>query len=605
MKRILSYFFLFLGSISVSYAQAPQASVTADKLANLDSVLNRILKDQHAAGFAVAVVKGDQVIYSKGFGYRDVENKKPVTPNTLFAIGSSTKAFTASLIGLIEKNGKLKLDDKATDHLPALRFYNDEMNSQITIRDLMAHRTGLTRYDYSWFFFNISNRDSIIARVKYMAPSAGVRQKWFYNNFMFLAQGMIVEKISGKTWEQNIKEKFFDPLEMTRSNTDLKTFQNDSDAALPYATIKDSVIQKIDYYNINGMAPAGGINSSVNDMANWLKVWISGGYYNKKEILPSAYIGEAASAQMVMAGGLPSQHADVFSANYGLGWMLSSYRGHYLVEHGGNINGFSANVAFFPTDGLGIVVLTNQNASQIPGVVRNSIADRILKLKPIDWNGEAVELAGTASFNEKQTAKNAKKEPILNTNPSHALKSYVGGFENLASGLIKIIEEKNAIYAVIGENRWLLKHLHYDVFEPHIVDKKGVVDTSSSKMLFNFVSNNEGKISGLSIPLDPDREPALFNFKPEVKKISLKELEDLTGEYSLGQVVVKVSLKGNTLFVLVAGQPEYETEYAVGDVFNLKALKGYSVKFETIPNKKAPSLSFIQPNGTFKAVRKN
>lgn len=603
MKSILTYLLFFLISSS-AFSQVKRSEI-ADQLVGIDSLLNKILKDQNAAGFAVAVVKGDEVIYNKGFGYRDVENKKPVTPNTLFAIGSSTKAFTASLIGLLEKEGKLKLDDKATSYLPALQFYNDEMNNQITLRDLMAHRTGLTRYDYSWLLFNTSNRDSIIARVKYMAPSAGVRQKWLYNNFMYLAQGMIVEKISGKTWEQNIKEKFFDPLEMTRSNTDIKAFQNDSDAALPYVTIKDSVIKKIDYYNINGMGPAGSINSSVQDMANWLKVWISGGYYHKKEILPSAYVGEAASAQMVMAGGLPSQHKDVFFSNYGLGWMLSSYRGHYLVEHGGNINGFSANVAFFPTDGIGIVVLTNQNGSALPGVVRSSIADRVLKLEPMDWNGEAVARAKAASLNEKQMAMNAKKVPILNTIPSHTLKSYVGLFENLAYGSVKLTEEKNTIYAIVGDNKLLLKHLHYDVFEPRLVTKNGVVDTTSSKMLFNFSSNDEGKINGLTIQLDADRAPVLFTFKPEVKTLSLKELENLTGDYALGQVVVKVFLKGNTLFVFVPGQPEYETEYVSDDTFTLKALTGYRVKFETLPLKKATSLTFIQPNGTFKAIRKN
>ncbi|RYE55662.1 MAG: serine hydrolase, partial [Sphingobacteriales bacterium] len=389
------------------------------------------------------------------------------------------------------------------------------------------------------------------------------------------------------------------------SNTDIKAFQNDTDAALPYVTIKDSVIQKIDYYNINGMGPAGSINSSVNDMANWLKVWISGGSYNKKEILPNSYVGEAASAQMVMAGGLPNKHKDVHFSNYGLGWMLSSYRGRYLVEHGGNINGFSASVSFFPTEGLGIVVLSNQNASQVPNVVRSSIADRLLDLKPVNWNGEAVAAAKAASISQKQVAKNEKRELILNTTPSHAVKDYTGSFENPAYGIIKLTEDKNTVYATIGDNKFLLKHLYYDVFDPRVVDKKGVVDTVSGKMLFNFISNNQGKIGGLTIQLDPDREPVLFNFKPEVKKLSQKELDDLTGEYSLGQVVVKVSLKGNTIFVFVPGQPEYETQYVVGDVFELKALKGYSVKFETVPNKKALSLSFIQPNGTFKAPRKN
>ncbi|RZK47757.1 MAG: serine hydrolase, partial [Pedobacter sp.] len=506
----------------------------------IDSLLNQVLKDQNIAGFAVAVVKDNQVIYSKGFGYRDLENKKPVTPNTLFAIGSSTKAFTSGLLGLLEKDGKLKLDDKATSLLPQLQFYNNEMNNQVTVRDLMAHRTGLSRYDYSWLLFNTANRDSIISRVKYMQPTSGVREKWFYNNFMFLAQGMITEKLSGKTWEHNIKEKFFDPLEMTRSNTSMTTFKADSDASLPYMTVKDSVIKKIDYYDINGMGPAGSINSSVNDMANWLKVWISGGTFKGKEILPQSYIKEAASSQMVMHGALPSKQDDIFLANYGLGWMIGSYRGHYAVEHGGNINGFSANVAFYPTDGLGIVVLTNQNVSPVPEIVTQSIADRMFKLKPIDWNGDAKKAAAAMRENNKVEKANEKKNLILNTSPSHALSNYIGSFENPAYGLMKIVNEKNQLYANVAENKLLLKHLHYDVFEPKSVNKKGVVDTSESKTLFNFTSNNAGKISGVTLQLDPDKEPVLFAFKAE--NLSVKELQNLIGEYALGQTSVRVYL---------------------------------------------------------------
>lgn len=351
MKNILNAIFLCFLALS-SIAQSKKQKNDA-LLSDLDTLFNRILKDQVAAGFSVAVVKGDEVIYSKGFGYRDVENKKPVTPNTLFAIGSSSKAFTGSLLGLLRRDGKLTFEDKAVSLLPQLHFFNEEMNSQIILRDLMAHRTGLSRYDFSWLLFNTANRDSIIARVKYMKPSAAVREKWFYNNFMYLAQGMIVERLTGKSWEQNIKEKFFIPLEMNRSNTDIKVFKQDSDAALPYTVVKGNEIKKVDYYNINGMGPAGSINSSANDMANWLKVWVSGGFFKKKEILPTDYVREAASSQMVMSADLPAAHDDIFLANYGLGWMIGSYRGHYLVEHGGNINGFSANVAFFPVRSVG------------------------------------------------------------------------------------------------------------------------------------------------------------------------------------------------------------------------------------------------------------
>lgn len=593
--------FLFL-SVS-SLAQTPKEKVYTHQFNAIDSTLNQVLKDQYVAGFAVAIVKGNGVIYSKGFGYRDVAQKKPVTPNTLFAIGSSTKAFTSSLIGLLEKEDKLKLDDKAVSHLPQLRFISEEMNNQVTIRDLMSHRTGLSRYDYAWFLFNTRNRDSLIQKVRYMQPTAPVRQKWLYNNFMFLAQGMIAEKITGKTWEQQIKEKFFDPLEMKRSNTDIQAFKLDADASLPYTVIKDTVIKKIDYYNINGMGPAGSINSSANDMANWLKVWISGGQYKGKEILPTSYVAAAASSQMVIDGSLPSQYSDIYFSNYGLGWMLSSYRGHYMVEHGGNINGFSASVSFFPADQLGIVVLTNQNGSAVPDVVRSSIADRLLDLKAIDWNGDAKKRMKAAKIKEKQDANANKPKTVPNTKPAHPMKDYVGDFENPAYGMVRITLKNDQLYTRIGEENLVLKHVHYDVFDPRSIDEVGAIDTAESNIRFNFVGNQDGKIQSLIIPLD-EGKPVTFEFKPVVPIIPLKELEQYVGEYQLGAITTKVYLKGKTLFVFVPGQPEYETEPKGDATFVLKALKGFSVKFEAVGDAKAGAVMFIQPNGSFKAIRK-
>lgn len=603
--KLTSFSLLFLLLSFSAIAQTKKTVLNKQQLATIDSLMNKILKDQHLAGFAVAVVKDDEIIYSKGFGYRDVANKKPVTPNTLFAIGSTTKAFTASLIGLLQKEGKLAYDGKAIDYLPSLRFYNQEMNNQITIRDLMAHRTGLSRYDYSWLLFNTANRDSIIHRVRFMEPTASVREKWLYNNFMYLAQGMIVENMTGKTWEQNIHEKFFMPLEMTRSTTDFKSFINDSDVSLPYVTVEDSILKKIDYYNINGMGPAGSINSSVNDMANWLKVWISGGTFNKKEILPSNYIREAASSQMVIAPELPAVQADVFLGNYGFGWMISSYRGHYLVEHGGNINGFSANAAFFPTDQMGIVVLTNQNNSPVPNLVRNSIADQVFNLKAINWNGLAKSSTEKANLAAKQLEKISTPKPILNTKPSHPLKEYVGIFENPAYGIFKVNLEKNSLYATAGENKMFLKHLYYDVFDPQSIDKDGKIDTSKGKIFINFLSNQEGKIQSLTMPLDGNEKAVVFDIKSEEKILTSKELAKFIGDYNLGNATVKVYVKDNKLYVFVPGQPEYETVFTEEQTFNLKVLKGFSVKFDEVVDGKANSLTFIQPNGVFKAVRKN
>src|SRR5579872_7297739 len=196
--------------------QAQRKHQPADLFAGLDTAFVRVLREFHAVGFAVAVVQKDSLIYARGFGYRDFEHKLPVTPQTLFPIGSCTKAFTASLLGQLEAQGKVSLDKPVREYLPELRFYNESMDNTITLRDMMCHRTGLPRYDYSWYFFPAS-RDSILRRIRYMEPTAGIREKWQYNNFMFMAQGMVAEKLTGQTWEQNIIEKIFHPLGMNES----------------------------------------------------------------------------------------------------------------------------------------------------------------------------------------------------------------------------------------------------------------------------------------------------------------------------------------------------------------------------------------------------
>lgn len=586
MKYLLSLLLCSCYSIAVIAQDTGRA--TDPRLSGLDTLLNQVLKDQLISGFSVAIVEGDKVIYSKGFGYRDLENKKPVTEHTLFAIGSSTKAFTSSLLGLLQKEGKLSLDANAVSYLPQLRFFNDQMNNQITVRDMMTHRTGLPRYDFSWYIFNTNNRDSLIGRVKFMEPSAGVREKWQYNNFMFLAQGMIAEKLTGKTWEQNINERFFIPLEMKRSNADLDIFKKDQDASLPYR-LQGDTIKKMEYYNIDGMGPAGSINSSAHDMANWLKMWMSGGYYKGKEILPSSYIGEAAASQMVIHGGLPGVQQDMYLANYGLGWMISSYRGHYKVEHGGNIDGFSASVSFFPTDRLGIVVLTNQNTSLVPGIVMNSISDRLFKLNPVDWNGKALQDKKEAKEKEKGQKKEADAHRVLNTNPSHPLKDYVGLYDNPAYGVVEVLLKDDSLVVKAGKSKVSLKHYHYDVFQ-----------WGSQRL--NFQGGMDGKIASVSSPLEFGLKPTVFVRKPKV--VDVKVLAQYVGVYMMGDNEVKVYIKDNVLCVFLSGQPEYELVATDEHIFKIKILDGYQVMFDGMEKTRTNTLTLVQPNGTFKAHRK-
>lgn len=606
MRRTL----LTLMAIGVLGANAQKKGTPTDRFAGLDTAFARVLKEQHAAGFAVAVVEKDKIVYAKGFGYRDHEKKLPVTPNTLFAIGSCTKAFTSSLMGVLQDKGKLSLNDVATKHLPTLKFYNNDMNRLITIRDMMTHRTGLPRHDYAWYLFKSGSRDSLLARIQYQEPSYGIREVYQYNNFMFLAQGMIAEKITGKSWEENIAENFFTPLGMTRSNFSIERMKTDSNASFGYTVKNDSILKKLDYYPINAMGPAGSINSSVNEMANWLIAWINGGKYNGKNVIPASYVSEAISSQMVAGAGIPgTQRPNIHISNYGLAWSISSYKGHYRVEHGGNIDGFSASTSFFPLDSIGIVVLTNQNASSVTATVRNLIADRLLKEPYFDWNTDMVkdirQAAALAKTNTSSSSEASNQKH--GTKPSLPLSGYEGIYTHPGYGSMELETRNDSLFMYLPENEatWL-KHYHYDVFEPFTVyDSTGVDTSGRSPMRFQFHLNEPGDVEALTLKLEPTLPALRFTRSLKPKSINTSEMKKYLGEYLLGAITIKVYAKQeNILMVSIPGQPDYETVSVGNHTFTLKGINGYSVRFDVNEQNEVTQITFIQPNGNFPAKRK-
>ena len=509
------------------------------RLKGLEKELNEILKETKAVGFAVAIVEGDKIIYSKGVGYRDYENKIPVDGNTLFAIGSCTKSFTSSVLGQLRQEDKLSFDDSPIKHVPELKFYNDDMNNNIIIKDLMSHRTGLPRHDFSWYLFPTFDKDSLLQRVEFQEPFTGIRQQWYYNNFMFLAQGVIAERLTKKSWEDNIKERFFKPLGMNRSNVNIDELEKSDNAAFGYELKKDSIISKMDYYRISGMSPAGSINSSINEMSNWLITWINKGKFRDEEILPEAYINEAMSSQIVINAGLPDKEfPDMYMANYGYGWMMMSYRGHYRVEHGGAIDGFTASTAFFPTDKIGIVVLTNQNGSAVPGIVRNTIADRMLKTDKTDW---------LKRFKDRQEkAKKAKNESDTesakaeNTTPSHVAQEYAGKYSHSGYGEFNVSVENDSLFANFPLKKLYLKHYHYDIFEPFEVTETGIDTTDSGPLRLNFGSNDSGGISFAKIKAEAALDPIKFKRTPNTIDVDKETLEKYTGTFELSGMEIKV-----------------------------------------------------------------
>lgn len=598
-KFILPFLGIVFFTITM-HAQKP----TDPRLKGLDTFALRLLKEWNAPGVTIAVVEKNKVIYTGGFGYRDYEKKLPVTENTLFAIGSCTKAFTASMLGMLVKEGRVDLDKPVRDYLPELKFKNEYTNDHATLRDMMCHRTGLPRHDYSWYG-STASRSELLDRIQYQEPSAELREKYQYNNFMFMAQGMVMEKLTGKSWEENLKERILTPLGMSRTNMSVIDMAKSDDRSLAYTVKSGNIISAIPYRNIDGIGPAGSINSCAKDMANWLITWINDGKFNGKEIIPASYRNQAITVQVATGGGLPgTENPDLHFGGYGLGWGMNSYRGHYRVEHGGGIDGFITSTCFFPSDSIGIFVVTDQSTPTTS--IRNFIADRMLKLSYRNWGKSALADKLRADSMAKTTPNNDSINRKPNTKPSHELSEYTGTFENKGYGKARVFIERDTLWIDYNEaglrTKSYLQHYHYDIFRVRSTEE---TEDSKDALKIRFNTATDGKIASIEVRMEASVKDIVFEKMAPSIKVKKEDLQKYVGDYDLQGATVKVYIRGeNTLMVLVPGQPDYELMPSKKDEFDLKVAKGYSVRFEVTGKNEVVSLSFVQPNGIFKATRK-
>lgn len=571
----------------------------------VDALAEKLLKDWNAPGLALGIVKDGKILYANGYGYKNIDKKEKMTADTLLAIGSCTKAFTTAVIARLVEEGKLDWDRPVNDYWPAFRAVNPATTQFISLRDMVAHRTGLPRHDLIWFAGELS-RGEILTRVPHMVPAAPLRQKWIYNNIMYATAGAVSELASGKPWEQQVKETILNPLEMKRTNFHIAELKADADHATGYhkeGVGKETLVEK-PYREIAGMAPAGSINSSAREMAAWMNFHLGHGPKNAegKPILKETTIRELHSPQMITAGGLtPADRTDVHSMGYAMGWGVESYRGHRHVEHGGAIDGFVAQVELFPDDDLGIVALVNQSGSPLPGLICPTVADMVLKLDPVDWSGQALAKVAAAKAVEAATKTEAAKGRVSGTKPTHELKDYVGVYRNAAFGRMEIRFEDDHLVAQYGTVRFPLEHWHYDVFSA--TKNKPEDDAFEGKKL-QFHMDVKGQITSISSDMEPMAPPSFFNRVADQRLSDPKFLASLAGEYDLAAQVMKIELEGQTLKAVLPGQPVYKLVPERGLTFLFDGLSGFKMEFTLDPSGKPTGVSIEQPNGTFKGKKK-
>ncbi|MCB0712267.1 MAG: serine hydrolase [Ignavibacteriae bacterium] len=585
------------GSEKVGGEDAGSKKSLEERVEEIRMGLEKSRKNFNIPGLAVAIVKGDTILMAEGFGERNIEKGLPATSSTLFAIGSTTKAFTSVIIGTLVDEGKLDWDGRVIDYLPDFRLYDEYATNHITLRDLLSHQSGLPRHDLMWYGSDFS-REELFHRLRYLKPTAELREKWQYQNLMFMTAGLVAERVTGKSWEELVQERIFDPLSMRRANFSVDDMQKSADYAMPYAEVEGKS-KVIDFKNINSIGPAGSINASVEEMAAWLQLNLSDGDYKGNRVISPTSLSMIHSPQAIIPGGGSVQGLR-FNL-YGMGWMMNVYRGHKLIHHGGGIDGFVSHVALLPDDDIGIVVLTNQ-PSGLPQLAIFDIADRLLDLKPFNHLATAAAQLKVISDNSSEDPQSEDVARVKGTSPSWALEEYAGEYEDSGYGIIRIGVEGKRLVATFHGESLPLSHYHYDVFR---ADPEG--EERAIQLLLSFQPDVAGGVAALEVPLEPTLDPIKFLKLPSPQLRNPNYLKQFVGNYNLPTQKAVVTLRDSNLTVTLPGQPEYQLQpkrEVVGKFtdFYLANMSGFSARFE-VEGGKVKRLIFIQPNGTFVAER--
>ncbi len=578
---------------------SPFASAQEAPLGGLDDYVNRALRDWEVPGVAIAIVKDDRTVLAKGYGVRKLGDLTPTSERTLFAIGSSSKAFTAASVAMLVDEGKLKWDDAATKYLPGFELYDPHVTRELTVRDLLSHRSGLERGDLLWYGTE-NDRDEILRRARFLKPTWSLRSRFGYQNLMYLAAGQIIAKVSGKSWDDFIRQRIFTPLGMTASSTSIRDLKEADNVATPHGKIEDKV-EVIPWRNIDNIAAAGSINSNVVDMAQWVRLQLGEGAYQNQRLISSGAIKEMHTSQTVMRAEPPFSrlYPEAHFLNYGLGWFLSDYRGRKLIEHGGAIDGMRAQVAMIPEEKLGLVILTNRHGSILPMALMYRIFDAYLGAPQRDWSAEMLKTVKSLEEQGEAAAKKLEAERVIGTHPTHTSEKYAGTYQNDLYGEVKVTHENGKLNFRFGPAFTSeLEHWHYDTFRAKF---RGAGVTNA---FVTFSLNAQGKIEAATLNL-PGVADYPFKRAPEpatataTVSLSEEQLKKFTGKYESKAPPVEVSVEmvGGKLKAVVPGQPVYDLVPVAPMRFRIVgAAEGFFVQYHMAEGK-VQSLTLVQGSG--------
>ncbi len=449
------YSLLVIGLLLL-YTGKSQPSFIKD---SLDRYISQGMKDWNIPGLAIAIIKNDSIVVMKGYGVKDLDSKEPVDENTLFMIASNSKLFTGTSLAQLDYDKKLSLDDKITSYFPWFRVYDSVTTQLVTIKDMLGHHLGTKTFQGDFTFWNATlSRDSIMYKMRYVKPPQQFRASYGYCNSCFLTAGQVIQKVTGKPWEVYVYDSIIEPLNMTNTHALGTGMQNMPGAATPYTNAFTGKLTKLPYDNVDNLAPAGSIVSSVKDLSHWIMMQLDSGKYNGKQILPWNVLQKTRGVNTLLS--TKKNNMGGHFVAYGLGVFIRDMNGRQVYDHTGGADGFVTNVCFVPEEKLGITILTNNDNQEFFELLRYQILAAYLNMPYTNYSTVSL-----PSFSNEQKAiidsTSAMQKRVKGDKPQLALSSYTGTYHNELFGNIYITAKGNNLQVNFDNHKGLTASLQY------------------------------------------------------------------------------------------------------------------------------------------------
>ena len=460
MRPLLAAVFSLFVWLPLFAQQQPTLAANA-----IDKIVQSTMKSWQLPGVAIAIVKNDRVIYVNGYGVKDLTTGEPVTPDTLFQIASTSKAFTTAALAMLVDEGKVSWDDPVRQHVDYFRLADRCANEQVTVRDIVSHRTGVGTHDELWDGRPWS-REEVIRMLGEVAPSQPFRGAYEYQNIMFIAAGEVVSHASGMKWDDFVRTRIFQPLGMAHTVTSDADWQTSDHATGYHYDWKTNAIAPQRPISTTTIGSAGAVKSSARDMANWLRFQLANGVFNNVQLVSADTLTETKTPQLALRleGFTRDSNPETNVLSYGMGWKIQDYRGELLVSHSGSLNGFRTQVNLLPKRNAAFVVMTNVGRGTALVSLRNSLAD-MLTLKPSrDWNAYylMVDRKADEKAEKERNERKARRKP--NTKPTLPLEAYAGTYVSRSHATAKVSLANGALTMQWAGLTLPLQHFHFDVF---------------------------------------------------------------------------------------------------------------------------------------------